>query len=57
MTTIALPDSPAAFADAGWEDVAPFYRSLQDALSRLTEKGEHAPVFPRIVHRDCEVTG
>ncbi|MFL5581019.1 MAG: M3 family oligoendopeptidase [Gemmatimonadaceae bacterium] len=29
--TIQLPETPAAFADAGWDDVAPYYRALQDA--------------------------
>jgi len=29
--TIQLPDSPEAFANARWEDVAPYYRALQDA--------------------------
>ncbi len=28
---IELPSTPAAFADASWEDVAPYYRALQDA--------------------------
>ncbi|MBA2626719.1 MAG: M3 family oligoendopeptidase [Gemmatimonadales bacterium] len=36
MTDIQLPDSPAAFASASWDDVVPFY----DALARapLTEQ-------------------
>ncbi len=28
---IALPDSPAAFANASWQDIAPYYEALADA--------------------------
>ena len=28
MQTISLPASPAAFADAGWSDIAPYYEEL-----------------------------
>lgn len=30
MIDIGLPDAPAAFADATWDDVAPFYDRLQE---------------------------
>src|SRR5512141_234692 len=28
---VTLPDSPAAFADATWEDIAPYYETLASA--------------------------
>lgn len=31
MTAVALPDSPARFANARWEDVAPYYEALAAA--------------------------
>jgi len=35
VQTISLPASPAAFADAGWSDIAPYYEELATSpLSR-----------------------
>ena len=31
MIAVTLPESPAAFADATWEDIAPFYEALAAA--------------------------
>jgi oligoendopeptidase F len=31
VTAVALPDSPTAFADARWDDVAPYYETLAAA--------------------------
>ena len=40
MQTISLPASPAAFADAGWSDISPYYEELATApLSRENVEG------------------
>ena len=48
MLPLKLPDSPAAFADAAWDDVVPYYDALAAAPLDATSLDEWLAAWSRL---------